>query len=53
MSVRASHALTGKIKARIRGEEGRVASVLIHIEPHSDTAPDVPGRSRTENPNPG
>lgn len=33
MSVRASHALTGRVKARIREEEGRVASVLIHIEP--------------------
>jgi cation diffusion facilitator family transporter len=39
MSVRASHALTGKIKARIREEEGRVTSVLIHIEPHNDASP--------------
>ena len=39
MSVRASHDLTGKIKAHIREKIGRVASVLIHIEPHDPEQP--------------
>lgn len=47
MSVRASHALTGKVKARVREEIGNVASVLIHIEPHETRAEngacDAPG----------
>jgi cation diffusion facilitator family transporter len=34
MRVEDAHALTGKIKARMREEMPRVASVLVHVEPH-------------------
>ncbi len=33
MSVAEAHALTGKIKAAVRGEMPRVQSLLIHVEP--------------------
>lgn len=42
MSVRASHDLTGRIKARIRAEVPGVVSVLIHIEPWENATPASP-----------
>jgi cation diffusion facilitator family transporter len=40
MTVRDAHALTGKIKAAVRGAIPAVKDVLIHVEPH-ERIPDV------------